>query len=381
MSILKKVIYKLNLSEVIYRIQSRIKCGKSIMFTDYVEALDYLHDIYPDLGKSCIIDRILPPSDCDLEVIVPCYNAEKYVEECIDSILSQETSFSFFVTIINDGSLDRTREILQKYSSESNVRIIDQDNLGHSGARNTGIAQVHGRYLMFVDSDDVLLPGAIDGLMTLANENDADVVDSGHIRFADSTNKGGITRFLARIYDFMQLPQILPYNVSSKTMTGFPCGKVIKSELFSNIQFPLGYWFEDTLIWMILFPLSKRIVTWDEISFRYRMNPSSISHTFKESTKSIDTLYVTLSLLKDRENLGIQFDSYQYDLLLSQMRLNFRRVEHFGLMIKQAIFRVQHDIIANRFVTYCTKNPKVKPIEDFLRNNDYYGFELWCRWH
>lgn len=381
MSIFHRVIHKLNISEVIYRIQSRRKYAKDVMFTDHFDALNYLHNLYPDSGKSCIIDRILPPSDCDLEVIVPCYNAEKYVEECIDSILSQETSYSFFVTIINDGSNDCTREILQKYRAESNVRIIDQENLGHSGARNAGIAQVHGRYLMFVDSDDVLLSGAIDGLMTLANLYDADVVDSGHIRFADDSSKRKISRLLARVYDFMQRPQILPFNVTSKTMTGFPCGKVIKSELFRNIHFPEGYWFEDTLIWMVLYPLSKRIVTWDEMSFRYRMNPTSISHTFSKSTKSIDSLYVTLSLLNDRKSLGIQFDSYQYDLLLSQMRHNFHRVEHLGLMVKQAIFTVQHDIIANDFASYCTDNPKVKPIEDFLRNNDYYGFDLWCRWH
>lgn len=382
MSIFNKIIHKLHLSEWMYKIERKIKTGANdLCFHTVDNALDFLHDIFPDSGQSCITDRILPPSDCDLEIIVPCYNVEKYVEECIDSILAQKTKYNFFVTIVNDGAKDHTREILQKYEKLSNVKIIDQENKGLPGARNTGIAQAHGHYLLFVDSDDVLLPEAIEELMSLAEKSNADVIDSGHIRFADRTQKGLKARILASIYDFSQQTQTLPLNLSSTWITGYPWGKLIKTELFNRVHFPQGYWFEDTIVWMILEPLCKRKVTSDKITFRYRMNPNSISHLAAKSLKSIDTLYITLQLLKDRETLGIDFNQYQYDLLLQQMRNNFCRIASLDLKTKQAVFVVEQDLIANRFASWTTTNTKVRPIEDFLRTGDYTGFELWCKWH
>lgn len=382
MGIFNKIIQRLHLTEWAYKLVCRKrKDVKDLRFQSADQALSFLHSVSPDSGYSCVINKEPPPSDCDLEVIVPCYNVEKYVEECIDSILTQDTKYCFFVTIINDGSKDGTREILRKYDLVSNVKIIDQENSGLSGARNTGITQAHGRYLLFVDSDDVLLPGAIETLMALAEEHNADVVDSGHIRFADRIQKGLKARMRADIYDALQRPQTLPFNATSPRMTGFPCGKVFKSELFNKVQFPLGFWFEDTIVWMILEPLCKRKVTSDKLTFRYRMNPNSISHVASQNPKSLDSLYVTLQLLKDREMLGLEFDQYQYELLLQQMRNNFCRVSYLSLKTRQAVFVVQRDLITHKFASWGTDNPEVKPIEDFLRAGDYAGFELWCKWH
>ena len=382
MAIVKKIINKLHLSELVYRIESKCKTKPiNISFQTANEALSYLHKQHPDTGQSCIISRELPSSDCDLEIIVPCYNVEKYVEECINSILEQETKYSFFVTIINDGSHDGTRDKLQKYKDVDNLRIIDQNNQGHSGARNKGIGQAHGRYLMFVDSDDVLLPGAIEELMSLAEIYNADVVDSGHIRFADRSNKDMLSRLKAVIYDSLQKPQALPYNTSAPFITGYPWGKILKKELFSKVQFPLNYWFEDTIVWMILEPLCARKVTTDKLSYIYRMNPNSISHVSYKNNKSIDSLYITLRLLKDRERIGIQFDLNQYENLLQQIRNNFCRIANLDSKIKQAVFVVQQDLISNKFRNWKTNNRKVKPIEDYLRLGDYSSFELWCKWH
>ena len=63
------------------------------------------------------------------------------------------------------------------------------------------------------------------------------------------------------------------------------------------------------------------------------------------------------------------------------MRNNFCRVQYLNTEIKQAVFVVEQDLIANKFADWSTTNPKVKPIEDFLRIGDYVGFELWCKWH
>ena len=317
-----------------------------------------------------------------MEIIVPCYNVEQYAEECIESILSQQTHFSFFLTLINDGSKDHTGEVLKKYEGRPNVRIITQENKGLSGARNTGISQAHGRYLLFVDSDDLLLPGAIESLMTTAKRTAADVVDSGHIRFADRKKTKTLrARFYADIYDWMQKPEALSDNDNSPWVTGYPWGKVLKKELFHRVKFPEGYWFEDTLVWMVLEPQCKRKVTISAITFRYRMNPDSISHVSSGRLKSIDTLYVTLQLLKDREALGIEFDQPQYDMLLQQMRNNFGRIISLPEEIQMAVFVVESDLIKRRFGAWDTDNPRVRPLQEMLRNGDFTHFRLWCKWH
>lgn len=382
MDILHTLLTKLHLSHAAYSMERRLSRNRIILKpVNADKALSFLHNISPDKGSSCIVSRNPAPTDCDLEIIVPCYNVEKYVEECLDSILSQKTKYRYCVTIVNDGSTDRTGEILNRYESIENVRIIHQKNRGLSGARNTAIEQSHGRYLLFVDSDDILLPDAIESYMSLAEQTGADVVDSGHIRFADRTNRGWKARIVADIYDAIQRPQVLPRNLSSPRITGYPCGKVLLSELFHKVQFPSGYWFEDTLVWMILEPMCKRKVTSDKLSFRYRMNPNSISHTAVHHPKSLDSLYITLRLLEDRVSLGIGFDQYQYEQLLSQMRMNFFRVVNLNEQVKQAVFAVECDLIAHKFHGWNTDNPALKPIEEFLRNGEYTEFELWCKWH
>ena len=143
----------------------------------------------------------------------------------------------------------------------------------------------------------------------------------------------------------------------------------------------MGYWFEDTIVWMILEPLSKSIVLYNKPSIRYRMNLDSVSHIAVNSSKSIDSLYITLSLLKDRKLIGIEFDQYQYDLLLRQMRINFNRVAKLDTKIKQAVYLIESDLIINTFSSWTTEDPTLKPIESLLRKKDYTGFKLWCKWH
>ena len=378
---LKEILRKLHLSQTAYNVEKHFLRKRKPCFGSADEALRYLHSIKKDDGKSCVCQHDMKETDYDLEIIVPCYNVELYVEECLASILSQETAFSYCVTAVNDGSTDRTGEILKKYAHLENVNVITQRNRGLSGARNAGIGQARGRYLLFADSDDMLLPGAIEALMRLAAKTGADIVDSGHRYVADRKKGGFGNRVKASVYDFLQRPLRLAYDEHSPGVTGYPCGKVLKRELFHRVEFPEGYWFEDTVVWMILEPLCKTTATTDALTFKYRMNPDSISHTASGNVKSIDTLYVTLRLLEDRKALGIGFDQYQYDMLLQQMRNNYCRLSSLNRQTRQAAFVVESEIISTRFSEWDTNNPSVRPIQDFLRNKDYDSFDLWCRWH
>ncbi len=103
-----------------------------------------------------------PPfhSDIDENIIisfvVPVYNSEKYLEECMLSIIHQDTNYHYECIFVDDGSTDQSPIILNRYASLDNVKIIHQENSGISMARNMGIKNAKGRYLVFVDNDDIV---------------------------------------------------------------------------------------------------------------------------------------------------------------------------------------------------------------------------------
>ena len=380
-----KIAKRLRLAEWFYRVESLVCsiCTSSAkQFPGGVSsALRLLHSYSPDPGSSCICQHDFAAADSDVEVIVPCYNVELYVSQCLDSILSQKTEYSFFVTIVNDGSTDSTRSLIAKYEHLPNVRVIDQSNKGFSGARNAGIRQAHGRYLMFVDSDDVLMPGAIDCLMRMAEKTGADMVDGGFRRFADRDGDFSAIPGLASLYDMIQHDNLLPESDDTRHTNGFVCGKLISRSLFSNVEFPLGYWFEDTIYCMILEPMCKRIASVAPLVFGYRMRRNSISHSFAGKPKAIDNLYITLGLLRDRENLGIAFDQRQYDMMLHQMFMNTWCVMGLPEEVARAVFVVQRDLIAVRLGKWHTSDIRLRNIERLIRENNFQGYMLWCKWH
>ena len=110
----------------------------------------------------------------DISVIVPVYNAEQYLHECIDSLLKQ-TKDNIEIVLVNDGSTDKSKAIIEEYyHSYDNITFVDQPNKGVCIARNAGISASKGKYIGWVDSDDFLKPDALEKLYTLMQKEDAD---------------------------------------------------------------------------------------------------------------------------------------------------------------------------------------------------------------
>lgn len=114
-----------------------------------------------------------------ISIIVPVYNTEKYIGECIDSLSSQIGAENTEIIIINDGSTDNSRVIAEEYIgnySDLNIKLINQENKGLSNARNVGVTYATGEYLMFVDSDDYLLQGCIERISKQIDKKKYDIV-------------------------------------------------------------------------------------------------------------------------------------------------------------------------------------------------------------
>ncbi len=115
-----------------------------------------------------------------VSVIVPIYNVEKYLKQCIDSLLNQ-TLKDIEIVLIDDGTKDNSDKIADEYKSKfDNVKVIHQENGGLGPARNTGIQNATGEYLTFVDGDDWVQPDMYEKLYEVAKKNNCDIVVSGH---------------------------------------------------------------------------------------------------------------------------------------------------------------------------------------------------------
>ena len=110
-----------------------------------------------------------------VSIIIPAYNVQEYFRECLESVLAQ-SFHDIEVVIVNDGSTDNTRRIAEEFMmSDSRVTLINQENGGLSVARNVGLEQSCGDLIMFVDSDDCLLPGAISNLVEVLESTSSDI--------------------------------------------------------------------------------------------------------------------------------------------------------------------------------------------------------------
>lgn len=146
---------------------------------------------------------LLPPQDpaVTLSVIVPVYNGEATIGPCLDSILQQETSCTMQLIVVDSDSTDGTAAVLERYRALPRVLLCNcSAPRSAAAARNEGLRHAVGRWLMFVDSDDLLLPGAIRTLLEAAQRLDADVVQGGwQYLYTDGTH-GPVQRYPAAVY-------------------------------------------------------------------------------------------------------------------------------------------------------------------------------------
>lgn len=115
----------------------------------------------------------------DLSIVIPVYNSENYIQRCLESIVSQ-TFKNLEIIIVNDGSTDKSLEIINEFAqSDNRIRVINKTNGGVSSARNRGIREANGRYIGFIDSDDYVEREMYEKMYSLANERDVDMVICG----------------------------------------------------------------------------------------------------------------------------------------------------------------------------------------------------------
>ena len=323
----------------------------------------------PDPSGSAICNHIWSEPRYDLTIIVPVYNVEKYLIKCLDSIIHQNTDYTYQVIVIDDGSTDQSGELLNSYCGNKQIDVIHQKNGGFSNARNTGLKRVNGRYIMFVDSDDFLCENAIESLMRAAYEMDADIVQGSYF----CTDKDGEKMW--RGIQYLKCDCVAPNG----TLTGMAWGKVFKAGLFRGIQFPEGYWYEDTIITAIATHIAGKIATIPDAVYCYRQNPASITKTSKGKPKSVDTYWVHRCVLRDRKILGLETDCAFYEHLLRMVALSFQRTEKEPEQVQMSLLVLWRELLEQERREDFNINTKYQILEKVILECDYRKYCVLCK--
>lgn len=335
----------------------------------YDQAEKTLNAHAKDPGSSCLRNNQVNEKLFDLSIIVPVYNVEDYLYQCLNSIFNQKTSCSYEVIVVNDGSTDNSAAILNEFGAKENYFLLQQENQGLSGARNSGLQFVRGRYIMFVDSDDYLPENTVESLMSAAEHYQADIVQGGYYSVSQ---KGNEYRTMAAYETKGSVP---PNGVVS----GMAWGKVYKSELFEGICFPEDYWYEDTITTSILTHLAKRVSTISDMVYYYRQNSAGITKMSVGKPKSIDTFYVLRSVMNARRTLGMQTDQAFYEHLLRLIILSYKRTKHEPDNVKRSMFSLFHKMLEEeRAGKEFVLHGSMKRLDETILTGDYRRYCFLC---
>lgn len=316
-----------NMAYFLYMIKffiNKIRQKQSITDMTCAEAREIIDKIYPKpMSKPVCINPEIN-NDLDLSIVIPVYNYASILENNIHSVLNQKTKYNYEVIFVDDGSTDGAQDILRKYESNPKVKLIFQENGGIANARNTGINNASGKYIMFVDCDDTVHDNIVELLLSKAYADGCDMVVAAHNL---AKEKDGQV--------FSNIPNVYPdYNLmgfknNDKIMNlpGLPWAKIYKRSLWNKVRFLPGYWYEDTIILFLLFTQCKSYAYIPQVVYEYRWYENNFSHTQsgKVTPKVIDRYWMLLDILDKYKELGIQDENVVYTLVLRHLSHYFYR--------------------------------------------------------
>ena len=214
-----------------------------------------------------------------ISVIVPVYRVEKFLPQCIESVLNQ-TFTDFELILVDDGSPDRCPAICDEAAErDARVRVIHQANAGLSAARNAGIEAAHGAWLSFVDSDDYIAPQFYEKLYQTAQRTDADCVMCS-VQNVDESGKP-IDSALMRVADEVKTGREVLRKIGRDDVTPYltAWNKLYRRKLFNTLRYPAGRQNEDVFVFAELFCQVQRAVCVAEPLYFYRKRIGSIMNS------------------------------------------------------------------------------------------------------
>ena len=243
-----------------------------------------------------------------VSIIVPVYNVEEYLERCLDSLVNQ-TLKDIEIIIVNDGSTDGSKEIIQKYLNKyKNIVYLEKENGGLSSARNYGIPYAKGEYIGFVDSDDYVEFTMYEKMYKKAVEEKSDMVECDFIWEYPNKKREDIGKIYSGKKEAIVEARVVAWN------------KIIKKDIIekTKITFPEGLRYEDIEFFYKIVPYLDKISFVKETLVHYVQRESSIANTQNERTGEIFKIWENVLNYYIENNI---FNEYRSELEYSYTRI------------------------------------------------------------
>lgn len=279
----------------------------------------------------------LSPNELDVSIVIPCYNAEKYLSRLLDTALNQRTNYQYEVIAIDDGSIDQTLQILQDYAHRyPNMVVHHQDNTGISMARNKGIELARGEYVGFADNDDCLSLDYVETLFYKARQYDADMVQGSYV-VIDAKGKEITCSTSEKILELEDEADRWQY------CSGYMWRSIYRKSCFNQIRFPERFWYEDMMARLALLQMLKRVVVIPDVVYmKYdRADSASVRQQSQVADiRCLDQYWLAKSLVEyTHQQLGEPINDFQYRQLIAEWsNLFWQRMRHLDRSIRKTAF-------------------------------------------
>ena len=300
----------------------------------------------------------------EVSIIVPVYQVEKYIRQCVDSILAQ-TFTDFELILVDDGSKDKSGQICDEYAVlDQRVKVIHKENGGLSDARNCGMDQAVGNYFMFVDSDDYIAPTMLEYLYKALMNKEADIAVCNFLHFFEEDRKRD---FSTNIQSEVLSGAEIFYSRKNERVYGIwtvAWNKLYKRETLGNVRFRFGKYHEDEFWANDIYQMDIKIVTIPECLYYYRQRDNSImgrknikrdfdilealqeriavyfmderhaDQAYKVMIFSLEYLAESKKLItnKDEENQFLQAEKKTKDMIKRLKKMNLSKIKRVSLV-------------------------------------------------
>ena len=324
-----------------------------------------------------------------LSIIIPVYKVERYLRQCIESILSQSLPVDDYeIVVVDDGSPDESINTINDLTLEypNTIQIIRQENAGLSVARNTGIEHSQGQYLMFVDSDDCLAPSTLNLLIDYAEKHDVDMLRESYVKIEDE--------------------KVRNYLRQCPPPSEFECKNVITGQealaqhntrecyvwmnLFRrsfidehNMRFEPKIFFEDMAFTMECYLRAKRFIALPLTFYVYRQREGSILQSMKpDKLTSLNSALLLMEKMKTSIPMSAEARLKLNDTIFDSLSIGLWYLSHYNSLYpyRREVLRDLHHKLPNMwfgngikqfFVSLCLRLFPVRYIELKYRMSDY----------
>lgn len=265
-----------------------------------------------------------PESNCPIiSVVVPVYNIEDYVSACLDSLLRQDMP-DFEVIVVDDDSTDSSFGLCQRYMQNPSVRVFTKQHGGLSAARNFGVEKARGRYVVFVDGDDVVAPQFLSTLYQATLDSNAEMSVVGFEQCPDQETYISANRPIGQV-DVYTTKEAVAELLLSRAITVSACGKLAPRRFWQNHPFPIGAVYEDLATTVKVLIECSKIAVIDAALYGQVNRRGSLTRQKKYSSKQLRDYFQAVKSCS--ETVQNCYGSALSDEVLARRMIEYTRID------------------------------------------------------